>query len=68
MASDKLTERINELSRKSRTPEGLTAEETKERDALRKEFLARFRESMKAELDNTVIIYPDGTRKPLKKQ
>ena len=30
-------DRINQLARKAKTPEGLTAEETSERDALRRE-------------------------------
>ncbi len=68
MTMDELIARINELSRKSRTPEGLTYVEKAERELLRKDYLARFRASMKAQLDNTVIVYPDGTRKPLRKQ
>ena len=66
--ADELIARINELSAKSRTPEGLTEEENAERELLRKDYVARFRASMKAELDSTVIVYPDGTRKPLRKQ
>lgn len=61
-------ERINELARKLRTPEGLTAEESAERQALHREYLASIRASLTAQLDNTVIQYPDGTRKKLKKK
>ena len=68
MTMDELIARINELSRKSRTPQGLTDEEKAERETLRQEYLARFRASMKAQLDNTVIVYPNGTRHPLRKQ
>ncbi len=68
MTLEELIARINELSRKSRTPEGLTQAETEERQRLRQDYLARFRASMKAELDNTVIVYPDGSRHPLRKQ
>ncbi len=57
--------RINELARK-RKAEGLTAEETAEQDALRKEYLAGFRENLQSLLDNTVIQEPDGTRHALR--
>jgi len=59
--------RINELARKSKTPEGLTPEELAEQKKLRDEYIAEFRLSMGMMLDNTVIEYPDGTRKSLKK-
>ena len=61
-------DRINELARKARTPEGLTPGETAERDALRQEYLAAIRANLTAQLDHTVIQYPDGTRKKLKKK
>ena len=61
-------DRINQLARKARTPEGLTAEETSERDALRREYVDTFKASLTAQLDNTVIQYPDGTRKRLRKR
>ena len=61
-------DRINELARKAKTPEGLTAEETSERDALRREYVDAFKASLTAQLDNTVIQYPDGTRKRLRKR
>ena len=54
--------RINELARKSRTPEGLTEEEKAEQSALRMAYVAAFRESLKSTLDATVIQEPDGTR------
>ena len=59
-------ERINELARKLKTV-GLTPDELKERDALRKEYLEGFRENMKAVLDSTYIQRPDGTKEPLHK-
>ena len=61
-------DRINQLARKAKTPEGLTAEETSERDALRREYVDAFRANLTAQLDNTVIQYPDGTRKRLRKR
>jgi len=59
--------RINELARKSKTEEGLTPEELAEQKKLREEYIAEFRLSMGMMLDNTVIQYPDGSRKSLKK-
>ena len=61
-------DRINQLARKAKTPEGLTVEETSERDALRREYVDAFKASLTAQLDNTVIQYPDGTRKRLRKR
>ena len=63
----KKIERINELARKKKTG-GLTEEESAEQAALRHEYLAEFRENMKAMLDNTVIQEPDGTRHALKQK
>ena len=59
--SDSDIKRINELARKSRTPEGLTDEEKAEQSALRMAYVAAFRESLKSTLDATVIQEPDGT-------
>ena len=59
-------DRINELSKKKK--EGaLTEEESTERKALHEEYVREIRLSFGAMLDNTVIQYPDGSRKPLKK-
>ena len=59
--------RINELARKKKSA-GLTAEETAEQAELRREYLAEYRENMKAMLDNTIIQEPDGTRHALKQK
>ena len=59
-------DRINELAKKKKAGE-LTEEEAKERAALHQEYINEIRLSFGAILDNTVIEYPDGTRKVLKK-
>ena len=59
-------DRINELARKSKEMP-LTDEEKAEQAALRQEYILEFRASFGATLDNTVIQYPDGSRKSLKK-
>ena len=68
MTLEELIKRINELAAKSKTPEGLTEEEIVERQVLRQDYIARFRASLTAQLDNTVIVRPDGTRESLRKQ
>lgn len=67
MTQEKI-DRINELSRKSRTPEGLTPAEQEERQQLRAEYIAAMRRSLEMQLDNTYILEPDGTKRPLRKQ
>ena len=62
----KKIERINELAHKSKI-EPLTEEEKKEQFELRQEQIKEIRASFGATLDNTVIQYPDGSRKSLKK-
>jgi argininosuccinate synthase len=57
--------RLNELAKKYKSGMPLTEAELQERDALRKEYVAAFRESLKAQLDNTYIETPDGRRTKL---
>lgn len=52
--------RINALVKKSKEV-GLTEEEKAEQKRLREEYVAAFRASLRAQLDNTVVINPDGT-------
>lgn len=66
MEKDRI-ERINELARKKKEA-GLTEAEAAEQAALRQEYLAEFRENMKAILDSTVIQEPDGTRHALRQK
>lgn len=58
-------DRINELARKSKLMP-LSEEEKLEQAELRQQYLREIRASFGATLDNTVIQYPDGTRKPPK--
>lgn len=59
--------RINELAAIAKE-RPLTAEETAERDVLRKEYLAQFRANFKGILDNTSVKRPDGSLEPLRKK
>lgn len=58
----KKIDRINELARKSRTPEGLTEVEKEEQAVLRREYVDSFKASLTGQLDNTYILRPDGTK------
>ena len=58
-------ERINALTRISRERE-LTEEEKVERKRLRENYLKAFRGQFRAQLDSTVVEYPDGSRIPLR--
>lgn len=64
----KKIDRISELTRKSRTPEGLTAAEETERAALRQEYLHAVLGSLEGQLSQIVIEEPDGTRHRLPRQ
>lgn len=66
MTEEKI-KRINELARKQKSV-GLTEEERQEQATLRREYIDSFKRSLEAQLDNTVIVYPDGSRKKVKPQ
>lgn len=63
----KKLERISELTRISRTRE-LTEEEQKERAELRREYINSYTASLTGILDNSVIQYPDGSRKKVERK
>ena len=67
MTQEKI-DRINELARKAKTPEGLTPEQLAERDVLRREYIDSYKRSLIGQLDNTYIQYPDGSKKKLEKK
>ena len=60
-------DRINELAHLAKEST-LTAEELAERDALRREYIAAWRESTIAVLENTYIQTSDGKKHKLKKK
>ena len=67
MAEKSRTEKLNEYAARVKAGETLSPEEIADRDRLRAEFIAEFRKNFRAQLDNTVIQYPDGSKKSLKK-
>ncbi|MDO5141906.1 MAG: DUF896 domain-containing protein [Eubacteriales bacterium] len=65
--TDEKIARINALAKKAKG-EGLTEAEKAEQQALRAEYIEGFRRSLKAQLDNTVIVEPDGTSRRLRQK
>lgn len=59
MTEEKIA-RINELYKKSKA-EGLTEEEKKEQQILRREFIDSFRNNLRGHLDNISIQEADGS-------
>lgn len=60
-------DRINELARIARL-RALSEEETAERDALRREYIAEWRQGAIQVLDNTYIVTPDGKKHKLRRR
>ena len=67
MTQEKI-DRINELARKAKTPEGLTPEESAERDVLRKEYIAEWKQGAIQVLENTYVQTPDGKKHKLQRK
>ncbi len=61
-------DRINELARISRTPEGLTEEEKKEQAALRREYIDAYKQSLVSQLENTYYIDKNGRKKKVERR
>lgn len=68
MMDEKKIARINELAKKAKSEAGLTPEEMVERDLLRQEYVAAYRNDLVAQLENTYIVEPDGTKHKLGKK
>ena len=59
--------RINELARKAKTAQGLTEAEKAEQAVLRREYIDSVKGNLIAQLNNTYIQRPDGTKIKLKR-
>ena len=68
MTMDEVIARINELARKVKAGEELTPEETEERAKLRRMYIDSVVGNLKGELENTTLVYPDGTKKKVTKK
>lgn len=62
MNMNEVITRINELAHKAKA-KGLTDEELVERDKLRRIYIDSVVGNLKGHLENTTIVYPDGTKK-----
>ena len=60
----KKIDRINELARLAKQRE-LTQEEQAERAVLRREYIDAYVGNLRATLENTVIVRPDGTKEKI---
>ena len=67
MRMDEVIARINELAKKAKA-EGLTDEELVERDTLRRIYIDSVVGNLRGELENTTIVYPDGSKKKVTKK
>ena len=64
MKMDEVIARINQLASKAKA-EVLTEAETAERDRLRRIYIDSVTGNLKNHLENTSIVYPDGTKKKI---
>ena len=64
----KQIDRINELSRKAKTPEGLTEWERMEQAALRREYIDSVLGSLRSQLDRTYLVDEQGNKRKLRKK
>ena len=67
MSINEVIARINELAAKAKTV-GLNEEETAERDKLRRIYIDNVKANLTGQLENTYIVYPDGTKKKVEKK
>ena len=67
MSINDVIARINELAAKAKTV-GLNEEETAERDKLRRIYIDNVKANLTGQLENTYIVYPDGTKKKVEKK
>ena len=58
--------RINQLARKSKTPEGLTAEEAAEQAALRRAYIDAYKLSFRQQLESIVVQDETGAKRKLR--
>ncbi len=67
MEMNEVIARINALAAKARE-EGLTPEDLEERDQLRRIYIDSMKASLTGHLENTYIVYPDGTKKKVERK
>ena len=68
MVTQEQINRINELARKSKTPEGLTEAEKLEQQKLRRLYIDSFKESLVGQLENTYIVDEKGNKRKVERK
>ena len=68
MVTESMIRRINELAKKSKTPEGLTEAEKLEQAELRGIYIKAWKESLTSQLDNTYILDEKGNKRKVQKK
>lgn len=61
-------QRINELARKSKTPQGLTEQEKAEQKILRQEYIASYKRNLVSHLESTYIVDENGNKHKVEKK
>lgn len=67
MTMNEVIARINELAAKAKQGP-LTEEEIAERDQLRRIYIDSVKSNLVGQLENTYIVYPDGTKKKVERK
>lgn len=67
MDMNEVIKRINELAAKNKA-EGLNEAELMERDKLRRIYIDSVKSNLVGHLENTTLVYPDGTKKKVEKK
>ena len=67
MSMNDVIARINELAALAKTRE-LTSDELQERDQLRRKYIDSVKSNLIGQLENTYIIYPDGSKKKVERK
>lgn len=68
MITQEQIDRINEFARRVKAGQTLTPEEEAERAALRRAYIDSVKANLTAQLENTVVVEPDGRRRALKRK
>ena len=61
-------QRINELTRKSKTPSGLTEQEKAEQKILRQEYIASYKRNLVSHLESIYIVDENGNKHKVEKK
>lgn len=67
MKMDEVIARINALAKKSKA-EGLTEEELREREKLRRIYIDSVKANLVGQLENTYILRPDGSKEKVERK